>query len=143
MRLRSLTCTMQRVTAGPRFPMALGELVIILPEHRCRRAWCFLQEAFQVGDASITLLVFCCCLFAVLFVSARLCSFVFMYFLVSSVASSVVDMYNATSNSWTSFPNGLGQARSHLAGASLPSGLVFFAGGLSGRRRFDHDCFLI
>ena len=47
-----------------------------------------------------------------------------------SVSSSVVDMYNATSNSWTSFPNGLSQARQYLAGASLPSGLVFFAGGL-------------
>ena len=38
-------------------------------------------------------------------------------------------MYNATSNSWTRFPNGLGQARHFLAAASLPSGLVFFAGG--------------
>jgi hypothetical protein len=51
-------------------------------------------------------------------------------------SSSVVDMYNATSNSWTSFPNGLRQARYDLAGASLPSGLVFFAGGaVSGVRR--------
>jgi hypothetical protein len=41
-------------------------------------------------------------------------------------------MYNAASNSWTSFPNGLGQARRNLAGASLPSGLVFFAGGQPG-----------
>jgi hypothetical protein len=50
------------------------------------------------------------------------------------VRFSVVDMYNATSNSWTSFPNGLRQARSSLAGASLPSGLVFFAGGFTGTR---------
>jgi hypothetical protein len=40
-------------------------------------------------------------------------------------------MYNATSNSWTSFPNGLGRALHSLSGASLPSGLVFFAGGES------------
>ena len=74
----------------------------------------------------------------------RLCSFVFMYFLVSGQRFSVVDMYNATSNSWTSFPNGLVQAREYLAGASLPSGLVFFAGGYSGRRLFDYDsCFLL
>ena len=40
-------------------------------------------------------------------------------------------MYNASSNSWTTFPNGLGQARHSLAAAALPSGLVFFAGGFS------------
>ncbi len=38
-------------------------------------------------------------------------------------------MYSATNNSWTRFPNGLGRARRELAAASLPSGLVFFAGG--------------
>ncbi len=44
-----------------------------------------------------------------------------------------VDMYSATSNSWTRFPTGLGQARTRLAAASLPSqGLVFFAGGYYG-----------
>jgi hypothetical protein len=47
-------------------------------------------------------------------------------------ASSYVDMYNATSNSWTSYPAGLGQARSYLAAVSLASGLVFFAGGWTG-----------
>jgi hypothetical protein len=41
-----------------------------------------------------------------------------------------VDVYNATSNSWIRFPNGLGIARRELAAASLPSGLVFFAGGV-------------
>ena len=41
-------------------------------------------------------------------------------------------MYNTTSNSWTTFPTGLGQARSQFAAASLPSGLVFFAGGYTG-----------
>jgi hypothetical protein len=46
--------------------------------------------------------------------------------------SSYVDMYNATSNSWNTYPAGLGQARSNLAAASLASGLVFFAGGLTG-----------
>jgi len=46
--------------------------------------------------------------------------------------SAYVDMYNATSNSWTTFPTGLGQARSQFAAASLPSGLVFFAGGYAG-----------
>jgi hypothetical protein len=40
-------------------------------------------------------------------------------------------MYNATNNSWTRFPMGLGQAREDMAAASLPSGLVFFAGGWS------------
>jgi hypothetical protein len=45
--------------------------------------------------------------------------------------SSYVDMYNATSNTWTSYSTGLGQARTLLAGASLASGLVFFAGGSS------------
>ncbi len=39
-------------------------------------------------------------------------------------------MYNASSNSWASYPTGLGQARGYLAAASLPSGLVFFAGGV-------------
>ncbi len=46
--------------------------------------------------------------------------------------SSYVDMYNATSNSWTTYPTGLGQARGSLAAASLVSGLVFFAGGYAG-----------
>ncbi len=46
--------------------------------------------------------------------------------------SSYVDMYNVTSNSWTTYPEGLGQARGYLAGASLASGLVFFAGGATG-----------
>jgi hypothetical protein len=40
-----------------------------------------------------------------------------------------VDIYNTTNRSWTSDSRGLGQARSHLAAASLPSGLAFFAGG--------------
>ena len=43
--------------------------------------------------------------------------------------SKQVDMYNATSNSWTTYPEGLGQARSLLAAASSASGLVLFAGG--------------
>ena len=43
--------------------------------------------------------------------------------------SARVDVYNASSNSWASYPTGLGQARGLLAAASLPSGLVFFAGG--------------
>lgn len=45
--------------------------------------------------------------------------------------SADVDIYNASSNSWTSDPAGLGQTRSRLAAASLPSGLVFFAGGVT------------
>ena len=45
--------------------------------------------------------------------------------------SADVDMYNATSNNWTHFPAQLGHARYGLAAASLPSGLVFFAGGIS------------
>ena len=45
--------------------------------------------------------------------------------------SADVDMYNATNNNWTHFPAKLGQARYSLAAASLPSGLVFFAGGFS------------
>lgn len=45
--------------------------------------------------------------------------------------SADVDIYNASSNSWTSDPAGLGQTRSRLAATSLPSGLVFFAGGVT------------
>ena len=40
-----------------------------------------------------------------------------------------VDIYNATNNSWIRYPMGLGEARGYLTAASLPSGLVFFAGG--------------
>jgi hypothetical protein len=43
--------------------------------------------------------------------------------------SAYVDLYNATSNNWVRYVQGLGQARSNLAAASLSSGLVFFAGG--------------
>ena len=46
------------------------------------------------------------------------------------IFSADVDIYNATSNNWTHFPAQLGQARYGLAAASLPSGLVFFAGGI-------------
>jgi hypothetical protein len=45
-------------------------------------------------------------------------------------ASTYVDMYNATSNRWIRYPEGLSEARYYLAASSLPSGLVFFAGGL-------------
>jgi hypothetical protein len=51
--------------------------------------------------------------------------------------SSFVDIYNATSNSWARLPEGLGEAsaldqgRFRLAAVSLPSGLVFFAGGIA------------
>ena len=53
-------------------------------------------------------------------------------FTLGGAYSSYVDMYNATSNSWTTYPAGLGQMRNYLAGASLASGLVFFAGGFEG-----------
>ena len=43
--------------------------------------------------------------------------------------SAHADVYNATSNRWTRYPTGLGQARGYFSAASLPSGLVFFAGG--------------
>ena len=49
----------------------------------------------------------------------------------AAIFSADVDMYNATSNKWTHFPAQLGQGRYRLAAASLPSGLVFFAGGYS------------
>ena len=58
-----------------------------------------------------------------------------------SVDSSNVDMYNATSNSWTTYPAGLGQARSLLAAASLASGLVFFAGGETGAFKMEQAVF--
>jgi hypothetical protein len=51
--------------------------------------------------------------------------------------SAHVDMYNASSNSWSRYPAGLGQARELLAAASLPSGLVFFAGGISVGEKVD------
>ncbi len=49
-----------------------------------------------------------------------------------SIPSAYVDIYNATSSSWTRLPEGLGQPRAYLAAAALPSGLVIFAGGLTG-----------
>ena len=55
--------------------------------------------------------------------------------------SLYVDMYNATSNSWTTYPAGLGQARSRLAAASLASGLVFFAGGETGAFKMEQVVF--
>jgi hypothetical protein len=57
--------------------------------------------------------------------------------------SSYVDMYNATSNSWTTYPTGLGQARSNLAAASLASGLVFFVGGLTGESPLSGQLFVL
>ncbi len=45
--------------------------------------------------------------------------------------TAFVDIYNSTSNSWTVHPKGLGEGRSGLAAASLPWGLVFFAGGVT------------
>ena len=49
-----------------------------------------------------------------------------------SIPSAYVDIYNATSASWTRLPEGLGQARGYLTAAALSSGLVIFAGGLAG-----------
>jgi hypothetical protein len=46
--------------------------------------------------------------------------------------STYADVYNASSDSWTSYPSGLGLSRGFLAAASLPMGLIFFAGGVSG-----------
>ncbi len=46
--------------------------------------------------------------------------------------SAYVDIYNATSASWIRLPEGLGQARAYLAAAAMSSGLVIFAGGLTG-----------
>ena len=43
-----------------------------------------------------------------------------------------MDIYNATSTSWIRLPEGLGQARAYLAAAAMSSGLVIFAGGLTG-----------
>ncbi len=56
------------------------------------------------------------------------------FFAGGSVSTQVtqtryVDVYRASSNDWTRMPNGLGIARFRVVGASLPSGLVFFAGG--------------
>jgi len=46
--------------------------------------------------------------------------------------SRVVDVYNASSNTWTAFATGLSVGHFTLTAASLPShGLVFFAGGWS------------
>ncbi len=46
--------------------------------------------------------------------------------------SSYVDVYDVTGSNWIRYPQGLTRARGFLAAASLPSGLVFFAGGLAG-----------
>ncbi len=48
-----------------------------------------------------------------------------------AMRSAYVDLYDVTKKSWSRYPSGLGQARSSLAAASLPSGLVFFGGGVS------------
>jgi hypothetical protein len=42
-------------------------------------------------------------------------------------------MYNATSNSWSAYPEGLVEARCCLAAASLVPGLVLFAGGFTSK----------
>ena len=48
----------------------------------------------------------------------------------SSVFSRVVDVYNASSNTWTAFATALSVGRRSLAAVSLPlEGLAFFAGG--------------
>jgi hypothetical protein len=46
--------------------------------------------------------------------------------------SLYVDTYDAMNNHWTRNSFGLGQGRWSLAAASLPTGLVFFAGGWTG-----------
>lgn len=46
-----------------------------------------------------------------------------------SAGSAHVDIYNSVTGTWTAISSGLGQARRFLAAVSLPSGLVFFAGG--------------
>ena len=79
-------------------------------------------------DLTTTILLRCC----VLLYTACMCGEFADACASGSSASAYVDMYNATSNSWTTFPTGLGQARSQFAAASLPSGLVFFAGGYAG-----------
>jgi hypothetical protein len=67
----------------------------------------------------------------------------FEVFYLGERFSAHVDVYNASSDSWTSNPAGLGQARSSLAAASLPSGLVFFAGGILGISFVaTHMCFV-
>ncbi len=43
-----------------------------------------------------------------------------------------MDIYNATCNCWTQYPQGLGQSRYYFAAASLSSGLLLFAGGFTG-----------
>jgi hypothetical protein len=53
-----------------------------------------------------------------------------------SSVSAHVDIYNSHTNTWTSLPNGLGEARHFLASATLPCGLVFFAGGSTGVRAY-------
>ncbi len=52
-------------------------------------------------------------------------------------------MYDATSNSWTTYPAGLGQARCCLTAASLASGLVFFADGWTGLTSLHYIFFYI
>jgi hypothetical protein len=64
-----------------------------------------------------------------------------------NVQSSHVDIYNSSSNSWSSIATGLGQARGYLAATSLPSGVVFFAGGyVTGSVKFQvhvYDVFVV
>ncbi len=80
-----------------------------------------------------TTVILCCCVPLMLLHTACVCGGGCADACASGGAvSAYVDMYNATSNRWTTFPTGLGQARQYLAAASLPSGLVFFAGGDTG-----------
>jgi hypothetical protein len=77
----------------------------------------------------------CCSFEAVALISNcyQECVEVFQTFLTLSksggIQSAFVDVYNAASNSWARYPEGLVQARSFFAATSIPSGAVFFAGG--------------
>jgi hypothetical protein len=60
-----------------------------------------------------------------------------------NIYSMYVDLYNASSNIWVRFPQGLGQARCNLAAASLSSGLVFFAGGESTAGASNYEVYVV
>ncbi len=138
--LRMWTCTMLQATAGPDILKGLVKLGDIWLLRRYHPAWCFLQVAgYQVGLNPCFHVGFKARFLAVARMLISHC-WVFRHFLhlqtcftdsytSGNTYSSYIDLYNATRNTWTRYPRGLGQARSNLAAASLSSGLVFFAGG--------------
>ena len=106
-------------------------------------ACCLLPQSVVLRCRAVTMTIVTACLR--IYELMVLCAFFHIGADVSASglqSSAYVDIYNATSNSWSRFPTGLGQARNRLAAASLPSGLVFFAGGQTGVDSGSHSAYV-